>query len=362
MRKAVIAVMIAALCLLCLAGCGEKSSSGLSPVQTANVPSLQQGSIEVPSYNHPEISAATVAPIDPITIEITPYDPPEITAVTVAPIDPITIEITPYEFPEIKPVTVAPIESITITVPEYQHKPIEASGVTINVPEIDYEISSDRIGSAYSDTYTVPDIQVEVPEFDAPELSGVYVGVADNLSPEDQEKLAGMSDAEFAEIAAVQLSLTDKLTEAFRSAGVTLAIDPITGAIPITAGLLYETDKYELRPEGKEALRAVFLIYFSVICQPEFQGAVDSIIIEGHTDTEGDHAYNQELSEKRAQAVCEYLLSDECGMPNREYLRSLLKTVGRSYDDPVYAADGTVNMDASRRVEIRFALNLEPNS
>ena len=37
-------------------------------------------------------------------------------------------------------------------------------------------------------------------------------------------------------------------------------------------------------------------------------------------------------------------------------LRSILTATGRSYSDPVYNADGTVNMDASRRVEFKFSL------
>ena len=37
-------------------------------------------------------------------------------------------------------------------------------------------------------------------------------------------------------------------------------------------------------------------------------------------------------------------------------LQDLLTAKGRSYSDPVYHADGTVNMDASRRVEFKFRL------
>ena len=39
-----------------------------------------------------------------------------------------------------------------------------------------------------------------------------------------------------------------------------------------------------------------------------------------------------------------------------EKLRQVLTAKGRSYSDPVYNADGSVNMDASRRVEFKFRL------
>ena len=34
----------------------------------------------------------------------------------------------------------------------------------------------------------------------------------------------------------------------------------------------------------------------------------------------------------------------------------MLTAKGRSYSDPVYNSDGSVNMDASRRVEFKFRL------
>ncbi len=230
--------------------------------------------------------------------------------------------------------------------------------MTLEIPQVDYEITADRFGSAYNDNYTVPNLQIDVPDFGSEDLEGVFVSIADNLTLENQDKLAELSDAEFAEIASIHLSLTDKLLEAYKLAGINVAIDPMCGAIPIDASLLYNTDEFELRPEGKQALKEVFTVYYSVISQPEFRDAVDTIVIEGHTDTAGSYEYNQTLSEKRAQAVYDFLLSDECGLPDRDFLAGILTTVGRSYDEPVYAADGTVDMAASRRVEIRFALDL----
>ena len=37
-------------------------------------------------------------------------------------------------------------------------------------------------------------------------------------------------------------------------------------------------------------------------------------------------------------------------------LRDILTAKGRSYSNPIYHADGTVNMDASRRVEFKFRM------
>ena len=37
-------------------------------------------------------------------------------------------------------------------------------------------------------------------------------------------------------------------------------------------------------------------------------------------------------------------------------LRSILTAKGKSYSDPIYYSDGSVNMDASRRVEFKFRM------
>jgi chemotaxis protein MotB len=43
----------------------------------------------------------------------------------------------------------------------------------------------------------------------------------------------------------------------------------------------------------------------------------------------------------------------------KERLAKIVSTNGRSYSDPIYHANGTVNMSASRRVVIKFRLNDE---
>lgn len=316
MKKTAIAMLLILVLLVSLAACGGKSassSSGLKEIEVITMPELDSGKLEVPDFNGKEITTI------PFSADTT----------------------------------------VVLQMPEFSGKEITYEGVNLTIPVIDYEISFDKIGSAYSSNYTVPDIQIDVPDFDDPALKEAFVSFADNLTPEDQTKLSDLDGAELAEVMSVQLSVKDLLFAAFEDAGITLAIDPITGSVPIDASLLFDTNAYALKSEGKAALKAFFTVYETVISRPEFNGVVDAIIIEGHTDTQGSHESNQLLSEQRAQAVVDFLLSDECGLTQRDYLKGLLKTVGRSYDDPVYAADGTVDMAASRRVEIHFALHLE---
>ena len=57
-----------------------------------------------------------------------------------------------------------------------------------------------------------------------------------------------------------------------------------------------------------------------------------------------------------------YILSSEfTGISGaaKERLQQIVTVNGRSYSDPIYNDDGTVNMDASRRVVIKFRMNDE---
>lgn len=81
------------------------------------------------------------------------------------------------------------------------------------------------------------------------------------------------------------------------------------------------------------------------------------IIIEGHTDTQGTYLVNLELSQERALSVATYCLQmPSLSESQLEKLREILTAKGKSYSDPIYNDDGTINMDASRRVEFKFRM------
>ena len=98
-------------------------------------------------------------------------------------------------------------------------------------------------------------------------------------------------------------------------------------------------------------------VYLSVLMQDKYKDYLGQIIIEGHTDTSGSYIMNLELSQNRALSVVKYCLEMN-GLTDaqREMLRSILTAQGRSYSNPIYNADGTVNMNQSRRVEFKFSL------
>ena len=72
--------------------------------------------------------------------------------------------------------------------------------------------------------------------------------------------------------------------------------------IELSADVLFDFDKHDLRPEAFPSLEKVAQVLRSRAGSP--------VTIEGHTDGKGSDAYNQPLSERRAQAVREWLVKN----------------------------------------------------
>jgi outer membrane protein OmpA-like peptidoglycan-associated protein len=109
--------------------------------------------------------------------------------------------------------------------------------------------------------------------------------------------------------------------------------------VAMPGGALFEHGKAELRPEALQALEKVgqlFLLYPDAI-----------FLISGHTDWTGTAEFNQLLSEERADAVKQWLVTTMKIAPER------IQTVGRGSAEAIVPADRSVDeQQPNRRVEI----------
>jgi len=99
---------------------------------------------------------------------------------------------------------------------------------------------------------------------------------------------------------------------------------PAAGVQKITLGskALFDFDKAVLRPDGKAAIDAEIISKLSQVQRLEL------VLVTGHTDRIGTQAYNQKLSERRADAVRDYLVSK--GVP-----RDKIETLGMGKTQPL---------------------------
>jgi outer membrane protein OmpA-like peptidoglycan-associated protein len=101
--------------------------------------------------------------------------------------------------------------------------------------------------------------------------------------------------------------------------------------------LKFEFDKADLRPEDKELLARIAGI---LMTSHDY-----TISVNGHTDDVGSDAYNQKLSERRAQAVRDYLV--QAGLP-----AEILSVEGHGKSLPLVKGTSEAARAKNRRVEL----------
>ncbi|MDO4305639.1 MAG: OmpA family protein [Eubacteriales bacterium] len=175
------------------------------------------------------------------------------------------------------------------------------------------------------------------------------------------EKTALLKDqqAQIDQIIGVKAEVVESLKKEFSNNNVNVDIDSQTGALTLDANVMFDYDEAELTDEGKAALQAVLPIYCKVLLEDKHLPYLAEIIIDGYTDTDGDYSYNLELSQRRSLAVAQYLLDIQYEFLNDSQIDSLenyLTVNGHSMANPILDADGNVDKDASRRVEVKFRL------
>lgn len=128
-----------------------------------------------------------------------------------------------------------------------------------------------------------------------------------------------------------------KLRDELRGTGVSVVREGDTIKLIMPGSITFETDSYNLRSSFYPVLTSVGKVLAKY---PD-----TTLRITGHTDNTGSRAYNQSLSEWRAESVASYLATQGVSW-------SRAFSEGRGFDQPI-ADNGTANGRArNRRVEL----------
>lgn len=115
----------------------------------------------------------------------------------------------------------------------------------------------------------------------------------------------------------------------------------VTETLRLNAGALFDTDKADIKPAGRNELDA-FL--------SKLNGKnVRSISVTGHTDDRGADAHNRTLSERRAEAVKSYLARGGVDVGK-------ISTRGEGESNPIADNNTTNGRAQNRRVEIEVSV------
>jgi outer membrane protein OmpA-like peptidoglycan-associated protein len=113
-------------------------------------------------------------------------------------------------------------------------------------------------------------------------------------------------------------------------------------AVTFESGLLYDFDSDRIKSQAAENLR-------TLVASLDKYPNTDLLIV-GHTDSVGAADYNRDLSQRRATAAAEYLVS-------QGVMRSRLNAVGRGETEPIATNDSDSGRQLNRRVEVAIYAN-----
>jgi len=143
--------------------------------------------------------------------------------------------------------------------------------------------------------------------------------------------------------------------------------DPLGLLILVPEDLLaFPLDRADISIAGETFLRAFIPKLAGAICSPRFASEINSIVVEGHTDSSGTAEYNWDLSQRRSMSVVRaslLVLSTQGTLEERSAFLRLLSASGRGSADLAYGPTGQENPALSRRVVFKIRVrSLEQKS
>ena len=106
--------------------------------------------------------------------------------------------------------------------------------------------------------------------------------------------------------------------------------------ITLDSGILFDVDKYDIRPEAAEVLKNLAVVLK--------EADIKAFEIDGHTDSDASDEHNQVLSENRANSVKNFLAA--------QGLTAEISTNGYGESRPIATNDTPEGKQKNRRVEI----------
>ena len=126
------------------------------------------------------------------------------------------------------------------------------------------------------------------------------------------------------------------------------------GNIVIEESLVFESDSYSIRPEGKRFLDSVAKAFAKVLDDPNVRQNIDAILVQGHTDERGTVPYNRELSAKRANAVLDFMFAADPQL--EQAYGSYFASSAYSEFRPLSSEHNEAAYRQNRRIEISVVL------
>lgn len=162
------------------------------------------------------------------------------------------------------------------------------------------------------------------------------------------------------QIMGVRSELVNELKSEFSDSPYGIEVDEKTGAIIFDTEILFAYDADELKDDSFVFLDEFVPKYLDILLESGYEDYIAEIIIEGHTDRDGNYLYNLELAQNRAYSVASYILSEKFPYKHvQQALEEKLTVNSKSFTDFRTDEAGEYSAENSRRVEFKFRLKDE---
>jgi outer membrane protein OmpA-like peptidoglycan-associated protein len=166
-------------------------------------------------------------------------------------------------------------------------------------------------------------------------VAGAVVGGIASGSARGAIVGAAIGGAAGAAVGAVMDSQAEDLQDRLPNARVERVGEGI--AVTFDSGILFAVNQATLQSAGQQNLRDL------VASLEEYEGT--EVLVVGHTDSTGETAYNQGLSERRADAARNFITG--AGLePGR------VRALGRGEEEPIATNETETGRQQNRRVEV----------
>ncbi|MEO5333359.1 MAG: OmpA family protein [Magnetococcus sp. YQC-5] len=158
------------------------------------------------------------------------------------------------------------------------------------------------------------------------------------------------------------------IKKALDAEGVTVVIDLDNGILRLPEEILFERSKSALSARGQNAVVSLSKALYRVVsCYTDapaptcgkIHHQIESVFIEGHTDSDGDDTFNWNLSFQRSLSTFEFLQKTTpalLAMKNRE-AQSLISLSGYGKQRPLNSNATPEEKAQNRRIDIRFIMS-----
>lgn len=195
------------------------------------------------------------------------------------------------------------------------HPQVEAGEVKTDSSRETYCVCSDGPPSDVDTSNAPENVRVFYADFPAPESTSVGMSFGDNAAFFEDIPVTQGEKFSIPELAELKLKSTfqEKLHDIYGQGAIKERRIPLdintesvteasvsdrgeTSALNVSSDVLFEFDSDKLNKDAEKAID-------SVVEELKKSAKGQKVVVEGHTDDEGDEGYNQGLSERRAESV-----------------------------------------------------------